>query len=69
MEQTFVFIYAKGKKIKALNIEESKRLNDSLLKKGWKHTNTLDACRWIQYLYNECGSVDDIINEVKSLSK
>lgn len=65
--QAFVFIYAKDKEIKALNIEDSKRLNDSLIKDGWKHTQTLDACVWIQYLYNDCEDVD-LFDEVKSLS-
>ncbi len=68
MQQTFVFIYAKGMEIKALNIEESKRLNDELLKEDWKHTQTLDACVWIQYLHNNCEDVD-LYDEVKSLSK
>jgi hypothetical protein len=68
MEQVFVFIYAKGKEIKALNIEESKSLNDSLINEGWKHTQTLDACVWIQYLHNDCEDVD-LFDEVKSLSK
>ena len=68
MEQLFVFIYAKDNKIKALNIEDAKRLNDELLKNSWKHTETLDACVWIQYLHNECGDVD-LFDEVKSLSR
>ena len=68
MEQVFVFIYAKDKEIKVLNIEESKRLNDSLISEGWKHTHTLDACGWIQYLHNDCEDVD-LFDEVKSLSK
>lgn len=61
MEQVFVFIYAKGNEIKALNIEESKRLNDSLIKDGWKHTKTIDACVWIQYLCNDCEDLGDEI--------
>lgn len=68
MEQVFVFIYAKDKEIKVLNIEESKRLNDSLISEGWKHTHTLEACGWIQYLHNDCEDVD-LFDEVKSLSK
>ena len=68
MVQAFVFIYAKDKEIKVLNIEESKRLNDSLISEGWKHTLTLDACVWIQYLHNDCEDVD-LFNEVKFLSK
>lgn len=68
MEQVFIFIYAKGKEIKVLNIEEHKRLNDSLIREGWKHTQTLDACVWIQYIHNNCEDVD-LFDEVKSLSK
>lgn len=64
MEQVLVFIYAKCKEIKALNIEESKMLNDSLIKDGWKHTKTIDACVWIQYLCNDC---EDLGNEVMSM--
>ena len=67
MEQVFVFIYAKGKEIKVLNIKESKRLDSELKSDGWKHTQTLDACLWIQYLHNNCEDVD-LFHEVKSLS-
>jgi len=68
MENVFVFIYAKNKEIKVLNIEESIRLDDSLKNEGWEHTSTLNACAWIQYLHNDCEDVD-IHEEVKSLSK
>ena len=68
MEEVFVFIYAKGKEIKVLNIKDFKRLNDSLISEGWKHTKTLDACVWIQYVHNNCEDVD-LFDEVKSLSK
>jgi hypothetical protein len=67
MEQVVVFIYAKGKEIKVLNIEESKRLDSELKSDGWKNTQTLDCCVWIQYLHN-CEDVD-LFDEVKSLSK
>lgn len=63
-----VFIYAKDKEIKVLSTEGAKRLNDELLKEGWKQTQTLDACVWIQYLHNDCEDVD-LFDEVKSLSK
>ena len=66
MAKVFVFIYAKGKEIKALNIEESERLNDELLKDNWKHTQTLDACVFIQYLHNSC---EDLHYEIRSLSE
>jgi len=68
MEQSFVFVYAKDGKIKALNIEESKRLHNELINDGWVHTQTLDACCYIQYLHNDCEEVD-LIDEMKSLTK
>jgi uncharacterized protein YjhX (UPF0386 family) len=68
MEQKFVFVYAKDGKIKALNIEESKRLQEELVKDGWVHTQTLDAYVYIQYLHNDCEEVD-LIDEMKSLTK
>ena len=67
MKQLFVFIYAKGKKIKALSLEDSKTLRDTLLKDGWKHTQTLDACIWIQHLHNDCKFLFEIDRELKSL--
>ena len=68
MGQTFVFVYAKDGKIKALNIDEAKRLQDELTKDGWMHTQTLNACVYIQYLHNDCEAVD-LIDEMQSLTK
>lgn len=59
MEQVFVFVYSRDKKVKVLNIEEAKILNDSLINEGWKHTQTLNACAWIQYLCNDCEDLRD----------
>lgn len=64
----YVFIYAKGKEIKALNIHDAKKLNMALVIEGWKHTQTLDACTWIQFLHNDCKDIN-LLDEVKSLSK
>jgi hypothetical protein len=52
-EQIFVFIYKKGLEIKALTIKESQSLHDHLLKDGWVHDSTLDACTFIKYKLNE----------------
>ena len=59
MEQVVVFVYSRDKKVKVLNIEEAKILNDSLINEGWKHTQTLNACAWIQYLCNDCEDLRD----------
>lgn len=68
MEQSFVFVFAKDGKIKAINTEVAKRLQDELVKDGWIHTQTLDACVYIQYLHNDCKEAD-LINEMKSLTR
>jgi len=39
-----------------------------LLNEGWAHTQTLDACVYIQYLHNNCEDVD-LIEEIRSLIK
>lgn len=51
-EPTFVFIYAKEGKIKALGIKDAKAQNDELIDSGWVHTQTIDVCVWIENLYN-----------------
>jgi len=66
MENLFAFVYAKGYEIKVLNLEASKRHDTELKSEGWKHTATLDACTFIQFLHNDC---DNIRKEVKNLSK
>jgi hypothetical protein len=68
MEEVFIFIYAKKGKIKALGIEESKRINESLISDGWRHTQTLVICMWIEFIHNLC-KPEDLLNELKSLSK
>ena len=66
MEQVLVFVYAKNGKIKALNIEDAKMFHDLFEKDGWAHTQTLDACRFLEYLHNNCED-DDLIEEINSL--
>ena len=66
MEKEFIFIYAKGHEIQALTLTESNKQHQKLYDNGWTHTNTLDACSWVEFLHNRC---DSIANEVKSLSK
>ncbi len=65
MRRIYIFIYAKKGKIKALNIEDAKPIHEKLINDGWLHTQTLDACLFLQYIHNDC---KDIINEVKGLS-
>lgn len=65
-EQVFVFVYAKGPKIKVLGLEDSKKYHEELKIDGWKHTHTLDACMYLQFLHNSC---DNIEEEVMALKK
>jgi len=71
-EPTMVFVYHNDEtnKIEVLSLDEAQGRQSSLLRNGWKHTATLDACRWIQFLYNERGSAYvDVVSEIKDLSK
>lgn len=64
---TFVFVYAKDKKIKVLGLEDSKNQEPGLLAEGWKHTQTINACAWLENLHNEC-TYSAILDEIISLS-
>lgn len=57
-----VFIFAKDGKIKAF----SKPNTEQLKSEGWKHTATLDACRYLEYLHNE--EVNQV-NSIRSLGR
>lgn len=63
-----VFIYHKEDKIKVLELDDSKALHIQMIEDGWKHTTTLNACAWIEYLFNQC-DIEDLWDNVKSLSK
>jgi hypothetical protein len=67
MEKTFIFIYAKDGKIKALDILQSKIQHETLLKEEWLHTATLDACVFLEYLHNNCDDAT-FFEYIKSLS-
>lgn len=64
MTQTFIFIYAREGKIKALSLEDTPSSEDNL--DGWVHTATLDVCKYLEYLHNDCKYVK---KEIKSLNK
>ena len=64
----FLYIYAKNKKIKVLNQRQSIEKHNSLIKIGWKHTETLDPCKYLEYLHNKCKK-EHLKVEIDSLSK
>jgi len=62
-----VFVYAKDGKIKVLNTEVASEPNDRLLKQGWEHTATIDACRWLENIYNDLDE-EDVITKIRQLA-
>ena len=67
MSPYIIFVYSKKNKIKVVTLEEAKVLNLTLHSKGWRHTKTLDACQWIENLYNHFDK--EGIDRITSLSK
>ena len=65
---TIVFVYAKGKKIKVLYLGDAAKDHKELIDKGWRRTNTLDPCLWIQNLHNNCSTYEQV-EEIDRLNK
>lgn len=61
------FVYAKEKRIRVLNYKEANVNHHTLIEEGWKHTATLDPCKFLEHLHNECDNVD-LITEMYYLS-
>ena len=62
-----VFVYSKEGKVKVLDLNTAVQTPDLELKAdGWNLTATLDPCKFIEYLSNECNDVD-ILSEIKEL--
>ena len=53
-----VFIYYKEGKIKALDLANGEKEHKELVNGGWKHTQTLDPCKWMEFLFNEANGVE-----------
>lgn len=66
MFQPIIFIYAKDGKIRVLSHGDALHGHSRLIGEGWKHTATIDPCRFLENLHNEC---DHIVKQVKELSK
>lgn len=67
MKVVIVFVYYKDGKIKVLNQEEINNQHKKMIAENWIHTATLDACKWIEYLFNETEYVD-VVAEIRELS-
>lgn len=65
-QKNIVFVYHKDGKIKVLDLHTSYLEDKNMLSDGWQHTSTLNACMFIEYLFNQCEDVD-IISEIRDL--
>lgn len=50
---SIVFVYSKDGKVKVLDLEYATIKGNDLILKGWKHTATLEACKFIESLLND----------------
>ena len=48
-EPVIVFIFSDGKNIKSLGTNDARKEEQKLLEDGWKHTDTIDICTFIEY--------------------
>jgi hypothetical protein len=62
-----VFIYSKEGVIQVYDIEQAKKHHDDLIKNDWVHESTLNACTFIERLYNDC-LPQDLAKEIKDLA-
>lgn len=63
-ELTLIFVYKKNKKIKVLGFIPAKINHDNLIKKGWKHIASINACVWIEMLLKAKNPME-MIDELK----
>ena len=66
MFKPIIFIYAKDGKIRVLSHGDALYGHSQLISDGWKHTETINPCVYLEHLHNQC---EDIIKQVKQLSK
>lgn len=66
MIEPIIFIYAKDGKIRILSHGDALHDHNQLISDGWKHTETINAGKFLEHLHNEC---EDIVEQVKQLSK
>ena len=68
LNRGIVFVYHKDNNIKVLELDNAVKDGETLLKKGYTHTTTLDPCTFIEYLFNKCNDKERI-KTIKDLSK
>ena len=60
------FVYAKDGKIIVLDLERAKQVENELKADGWVHTDTLNPCRFLEFLANN-SEEQDILIELERL--
>jgi hypothetical protein len=65
--EPILFIYHKDNKIKALALEAAKWEGQRLKNEGWNHTATIHAGTFIEHIYNNLESSDELSQEIKEL--
>lgn len=68
MNEAIVFVYSKDNEVKVLDIKESKQKHNSLINDGWKHTSTLNSCKFLEELCNNI-TENKILKTIKLLRK
>ena len=66
--RAIVYVYAKDCKIMVLDTINARALHAHLIEGGWKHTQTIDACLYIENLYNKRCEID-LVQELTDLAK
>jgi len=57
-EQQFVIVYEKDGLYKAYGANDAKIYQPELLRFGWKHVATIEACGSIEYIKNFCNIIE-----------
>ena len=65
--RAIVYVFAKDNEIMVLDTINARALHAHLIEGGWKHTHTIDACLFIEKLYNDRDKID-LIKEMEILS-
>jgi uncharacterized protein YxeA len=60
--------WVKDNEVKVLDTKESKQNHNLLINDGWKHTSTLNACKFLEELYTNIPD-NEILKTIKSLGK
>jgi len=61
---SIVFVYSKNGKVIVLNTESKQ--HGILITSGWKHTATLDSCKFIESLLNDAEDFE-VLKSIKEL--